>query len=75
MVVCPTEQSVFVAAPKPTSGLASPDVDDIVRETARPAAVFTVEAVGLLAAAIAAGHVPLLLCHAAVLMFGVGTAR
>jgi hypothetical protein len=53
-VVCPTEQSAFVAAPKPAAGLTSPDVDDIVRETARPADVFTVEAVGLLAAAIAA---------------------
>ena len=53
-VVCPTEQSAFVATPKPAAGLTSPDVDDIVRETARPADVFTVEAVGLLAAAIAA---------------------
>jgi hypothetical protein len=54
VVVCPTEQSAYVPALEPPTGLASPDIDDIVRQTARPADVFTVEAVGLLAAAIAA---------------------
>jgi hypothetical protein len=54
LVVCPTEQSWFAALPKPKSGLASPDVDDVVRQTAGRADVLTVEAIGLLAAALAA---------------------
>ena len=54
VIVCPTEQSEYIAAPKPSTGLASPDIDDVVRQTARPADLFTVEAVGLLAAAVSA---------------------
>jgi hypothetical protein len=54
VVVCPTEQSEFIAPPPPGQGPSSPDVDDVVRSTASAQDLFTVELVGLLAASIAA---------------------
>lgn len=54
VVVCPTEQSEFVAPPLPEQGPSNPDVDDVVRNTASSRDVFTVELVGLLAASVAA---------------------
>jgi hypothetical protein len=53
VVVCPIEQSALL----PTvgqAGPAQPDVDDVVRQTARPWDLLIVEAVGLIAAAVAA---------------------
>jgi hypothetical protein len=54
VVVCPTEQSEFITPPPPGQGPSSPDVDDVVRETASPLDLLTVELVGLLAASVAA---------------------
>ncbi len=53
VVVCPTEQSVFVPAPQQGVGLSTPDIDDVVRNTAGPWDLVTVELIGLLAAAVA----------------------
>lgn len=54
VVVCPTEQSEYTLEAAPAAGLSSPDVDDILRDTASAADIFTVEAIGLLAAAVSA---------------------
>ncbi|HZD70548.1 MAG TPA: hypothetical protein VFA45_17135 [Actinomycetes bacterium] len=53
VVVCPTAQSQLVATGQ-RSGLAAPDVDDAVKQTAAPEDLFIVEAIGLAAAAVAA---------------------
>jgi hypothetical protein len=53
MVVCPTAQSQeLVTGPGTVPG--SRDVDDVVRDTVRPADILVVEVVGLAAAAVAA---------------------
>jgi hypothetical protein len=53
VVVCPTGQSALVDTGQ-QAGPAQPDVDDVVKHTAAPWDLFTVEAVGLIAAAVAA---------------------
>ena len=53
VVVCPTAQSPLLATGTEAAP-ASPDVDDVVRETARPADVLVIELIGLAAAAVAA---------------------
>ncbi|MGH3803265.1 MAG: hypothetical protein ACRDTD_24660, partial [Pseudonocardiaceae bacterium] len=53
VVVCPTEQSDFVQTGQ-QSGPAAPDVDDVVRLTAKPADLLVIELIGFIAAAVAA---------------------
>jgi len=53
VVVCPTAQSALVQTGV-QAGPAQPDVDDVVKQTAGPWDLFTVEAIGLIAAAVAA---------------------
>jgi hypothetical protein len=53
VVVCPTAQSALVQTGE-QAGPAQPDVDDVVKQTAGPWDLFTVEAIGLIAAAVAA---------------------
>lgn len=53
VVVCPTAQSQLLTT-GPEAAPASPDVDDAVRVTARPADVLVIELIGLAAAAVAA---------------------
>jgi hypothetical protein len=53
VVVCPTGQSALLDTGQ-QAGPAQPDVDDVVKQTAGPWDLFTVEAVGLIAAAVAA---------------------
>jgi hypothetical protein len=53
VVVCPTAQSALMQTAQ-QAGPAQPDVDDVVKQTAGPWDLFTVEAVGLIAAAVAA---------------------
>ena len=53
VVVCPTAQSALVQTGQ-QAGPAQPDVDDVVKQTAGPWDLFTVEAIGLIAAAVAA---------------------
>jgi hypothetical protein len=53
VVVCPTAQSALMQTGQ-QAGPAQPDVDDVVKQTAGPWDLFTVEAIGLIAAAVAA---------------------
>jgi hypothetical protein len=53
VVVCPTAQSALMQTSQ-QAGPVQPDVDDVVKQTAGPWDLFTVEAVGLIAAAVAA---------------------
>lgn len=53
VVVCPTGQSALMETSQ-QAGPTQPDVDDVVKQTAGPWDLFTVEAIGLIAAAVAA---------------------
>jgi hypothetical protein len=53
VVVCPTAQSALLPTGQ-QAGPVAPDVDDAVKQTAGPWDLFTVEVIGLIAAAVAA---------------------